>query len=157
MLRHYTANKGLSNIQISVPAAARKLRVLQATDGSPYEQVDSGLDPFRNWLRSRVVPFAFQEDKGWKDAKALNDAKVFCQTVGAQLWKNYIKKKEFDPASWPEERIRLCALGMEGLGLAFAFPHSVPKASLPLFWARGHVTAFGSSLDWTPLFPDADS
>ena len=113
---------------------------------------------FLDQLRSRVIPFAFQDDKGWKDGASLGRARVFSEQVGEQLWRSYIvKRKNFDPGSWPAERMRLCALGMEGLGLTFAFPHSVPKASLPLFWARGQVTFGGISLDWVPLLPDADN
>lgn len=44
---------------------------------------------------------------------------------------------------------------MYGLGMALAFGHSVPKASLPLFWMDGDVTIGANSLKWQPLFPDA--
>jgi hypothetical protein len=119
-------------------------------------QLEEDDDAFKGRLRSRVVPFAFQEDKGWKDADSLLRARSFCEQVGAQLWRNYIQKKHFDLGAWPDARIQLCALGMEGLGLTFAFPHSVPKASLPLLWAGGKITAYGTSLEWVPLFPNAD-
>ena len=162
MLRQYMVSNALPNIQISVSPAARKVRVLfappvvpSALAGAP--SAGGGQSAFQDLLRSRVVPFAFQEDKGWKDAASLLTAKVFCQRVGEQLWRNYIAKKNFDPHRWPDDRMRLCSLGMEGLGLTLAFPHSVPKASLPLFWARGPVTIDGTSLDWVPLLPEADS
>lgn len=156
ILRRYMASNALPNIQIAVSAAARKLRVLHMQPGTAMAQVEDDDSKFLARLRSRVVPFAFQDDKGWKDAESLRRAKAFCETIGEQLWRSYIGKKNFNLASWPEERIKLCALGMEGLGLTFAFPHSVPKASLPLLWARGRVTAHGMSLDWIPLFPNAD-
>jgi len=156
MLRKYMATNALPNIQIAVSAAARRLRVLHG----PPPAVTVGLadddEAFRARLRSRVVPFAFQDDKGWKDAAALVRARTFCENVGAQLWQSYLEKKNFDLSAWPDSRVKLCALGMEGLGLTFAFPHSVPKASLPLLWARGKVTAHATSLDWIPLFPNAD-
>lgn len=155
MLRRYLDSNALPNIQIAVSAAARKLRVLHGPP--PADAVEGeGDDAFRARLRSRVIPFAFQDDKGWKDAASRLRARTFCENLGAQLWRNYITKKNFDLSAWPEDRIKLCALGMEGLGLTFAFPHSVPKASLPLLWARGKVTAYGTSLDWIPLFPNAD-
>jgi len=154
MLRHYTTSRSLPNIQIGVSAAARKLRVLQPMEPQNGPVLDD--HAFRAQLRSRVVPFAFQNDKGWKGADSMLRAKSFCETIGSQLWKSYIGKKGFDLEAWPDDRIKLCALGMEGLGLTFAFPHSVPKASLPVFWARGRVEAYSSSLEWIPLFPDAD-
>jgi hypothetical protein len=156
MLRRYTASNGLPNIQIAVSAAARKFRVLSESLPTEAVQLEEDDDAFKGRLRSRVVPFAFQEDKGWKDADSLLRARSFCEQVGAQLWRNYIQKKHFDLGAWPDARIQLCALGMEGLGLTFAFPHSVPKASLPLLWAGGKITAYGTSLEWVPLFPNAD-
>ena len=156
IVRHYTAKNGLPNIQIAVSAAARKFRVLQLPSLQANGQ--SGDDEtFRRDLRSRVIPHAFQDDKEWKNAEVRDRARGFCETVGAQLWLSYIAKKNFDQQCWPDERIKRCALGMESLGLAFAFPHSVPKASLPIFWARGTVTVDDVSLDWVPLFPNADN
>ncbi len=162
-LRQYAASHSLPNVQVIVSAAAKTLRVLsEAASSNPPNNLNGhGLPDdktFRDQLRSRVVPFAFQDDKGWKSPASRSRARAFCENVGEQLWRSYItKKKDFDAASWPEERIKRCALGMEGLGLTFAFPHSVPRASLPLFWARGRVTLAGTTLNWVPLFPDADS
>ena len=123
---------------------------------SQNQPTDSAEEAFRTHLRSRVVPFAFQDDKGWKDPASLLRARAFCAKVGEQLWLSYITRKNFDLVAWPDDRIRRCALGMEGLGLTFAFPHSVPKASLPVLWARGRVTLNGVSIDWVPLLPNAD-
>jgi hypothetical protein len=156
MLRRYLASNALPNIQIAISAAARRFRVLSALPTIDVAQLEDDAE-FRDWLRSKVVPFAFQDDKGWDDNESLRRAKAFCENVGVQLWSSYISKKNFDLTSWPENRLNLCALGMEGLGLTFAFPHSIPKASLPLLWARGNVTAYGNSLFWKPLFPNADS
>jgi len=159
MLRRYMASNSLPNIQITVSAAARKVRVLYGTPDtlpSPDELADDE-DLFRARLRSRVVPFAFQDDSGWKDPSSRLRAKTFCENIGEQLWRSYIAKKNFDMSAWPNERIRRCALGMEGLGLTFAFPHSIPKASLPVLWARGRVTLNGTSINWVPLLPNADA
>ncbi len=161
MLRRYMALNSLPNIQITVSPAARKVRVLYGVSSVPLSLDGTPLDideeTFRAGLRSRVIPFAFQDDKGWKDANSLHRAKMFCERVGEQLWRSYIMKKGFDLSAWPSERISRCALGMEGLALTFAFPHSVPKASLPVLWARGRVTLEGTSLDWTPLLTNADT
>lgn len=160
VLRRYMATNSLLNVHITISAAVRKIRVLLQKPMvlSVNEVLPQNEDKlFREALLSRVVPFALQDDKGWKDENARQRARAFCENVGEQLWRAYLTKKNFDLASWPEDRIKLCALGMEGLGLTLAFPHSVPKASLPLFWARGKVTLNGVSLNWTPLFPDADT
>lgn len=162
VLRRYMASNSLPNIQITVSAAARKVRVLYAAPdvlSSPggTELAEDDDETFRARLRSSVVPFAFQDDKGWKPGASLLRAKTFCENVGEQLWRSYIAKKSFDLRAWSDDRIRLCALGMEGLGLSFAFPHSVPKASLPVFWARGRVTLNGTSVEWIPLLPNADT
>jgi len=156
MLRHYMGSNALPNIQIAVSAAARRIRVLHGPPPADSEHVVDDDGAFRARLRSRVVPFAFQYDKGWKDEGSRLRARSFCEDVGMQLWRNYITKKNFDPGAWPEDRIRRSALGMEGLGLTFAFPHSVPKATLPLLWARGKVTTHATSVEWLPLFPNAD-
>jgi hypothetical protein len=155
MMRRYLSLNALPNIQIAVSAAARRFRVLHTHPTTETAKLQDN-NAFLDWLRARVVPFAFQDDKGWKDKDSLLRARNFCENVGTQLWRSYITRKNFDPTSWPKDRVNLCALGMEGLGLTFAFPHSVPKASLPLLWARGNVTAYGTSLFWKPLFPNAD-
>jgi hypothetical protein len=161
ILRRYMASNSLPNIQIAVGGAARKVRVLYGKADllpTPDESKLSHDDEtFRSRLRSRVVPFAFQDDKGWRDEASRLRAQTFCANVGEQLWRSYIEKKKFDLGAWPGDRIQRCALGMEGLGLTFAFPHSVPKASLPVLWARGRVTLDGRSIDWLPLLPNADT
>ncbi len=154
MLRRYMVSNALTNVQITLGGAARKVRVLY---GAPCPVGPVNDEQFRDQLRARVIPFSFQDDKGWKDASSRLRAQTFCENIGEQLWRNYLAKKNFDLSAWPDDRIRRCALGMEGLGLAFAFPHSVPKASLPVLWARGNVKLDGASIDWIPLLPNADS
>jgi hypothetical protein len=162
LMRQYAAANGLPNIQIVTGAAARKFSVLLG-DSSPFvaskeeRSENDRMKEYRSYLRSKVEPIAFQERMGWKDDTARSRAREFCEVVGEQLWKNYIVKKNLDLNDWPDERISLCALGMERLGLTFAFSHSVPKASLPVFWSRGKVTFRGVTIDWAPLFPNADT
>jgi len=150
----------LPNIQVKISAAAKKICVLRAQH--PVMASADLYDPASKesrlqGLRSRVIPFAFQEDKGWKTESARNRAMRFCEEIGKQLWTNYLRGKKFDLDRWSDERIAQCSLGMEGLGLTFAFPHSVPKATLPLFWARGRVTFQECSIDWIPLLPHGDT
>jgi hypothetical protein len=158
ILRKYLASNALNNVQIN-SSAARTMRVLLKSDGPHLSNEElSQMDDvtFRDELRTRVVPFAFQDRQGWKDEPARDRAQSFCENVGEQLWRAYIEKKQFGSSSWPDDRIKLCALGMEGLGLTVAFPHSVPKATLPVFWATGRVTFNGKSIDWMPLLPNSD-
>lgn len=86
------------------------------------------------------------------------DMKVFCADVGRQLFVNYIeimKTRRADYKDWRPEKLNRCGLGMWGFGMAFAFAHSVPKASLPLLWAEGKVTWDGATVEnWAPLFPN---
>lgn len=153
-LRNYCAKHGLPNLQVSVPSASRKIRVLKmpSTPTDIEANQSASEDP-----SGRVEPHAFQDDKGWKSTTAKERALRFCTAIGEQLWSQYVSKKGFDLLRWPSYRIKRCALGMDGLGLTFAFPHSVPKATLPLFWARGLVKWEDAELDWNPLFPNSDS
>lgn len=160
-LHRYLVKNRLLNIHIDSACAAKKFSVL--TDPPPYKQ-NGELDPcniddatFLESLRQRVSPYAFQSDRGWKSAPLETKAREFCENVGQQLWSCYLKQKTFDMTSWPVERVARCSLGMEGVGLTFAFAHSVPKATLPLFWAKGTVTINGKSKMWQPLFPYADT
>ena len=86
------------------------------------------------------------------------DMRAFCTDVGRQLFVNYIeimKKRRSDYQDWPPEKLERCSLGMWGFGIAFAFAHSVPKASLPLLWGEGTVTWSGATVsNWKPLFPN---
>jgi hypothetical protein len=84
---------------------------------------------------------AFSNRELWGDGVERSKAIAFCRDVGFQLYREYLRSKtEVDGwAEWPEDRIREYALGTRSLGLSIAFAHSVPKASLPLFWAFGKV------------------
>ena len=163
VLRQYLSSNSLPNVQVILNGAARKIRVLRPAEPRQFQNdapqagySDNGRLN-QDQVLSRVVPFAFQDDKGWWDSGILLTAKTFCENVGEQLWRSYITKKpNFESKAWPDARIRRCALGMDGLGLTFAFPHSVPRATLPVFWARARVTVRGTSINWIPLFPNAD-
>ena len=97
---------------------------------------------------------AFENISVWKSEEKALRAKTFCYDVGLQLFRHYLEWRGL-AGKWEESRILHCGLGMYGLGMAVAFGHSVPKASLPLFWMDGDVTIGGNSLKWQPLFPDA--
>jgi len=86
-----------------------------------------------------------------------DEALEFCTSIGQQLFDSYLKhmqdSKGWTP--WPDDKRKICALGMHGLGLLHVFGHSVPKAALPLLWASGPVSWKGRTIDWHPLFQNA--
>ncbi|WP_445368961.1 phosphoribosyltransferase-like protein [Methylomonas sp. BW4-1] len=105
-----------------------------------------------------IDPYIFQELHNWKPEQK-QKAQELCKDIGKQLWRLYISQKfgnDFDQNKWPTARIELCSLGKDGIGLAFAFTHSVPKATLPIFWARGevflNVNGHNKKIYWEPLF-----
>jgi len=109
-----------------------------------------------------VLP-AFQDENIWENPTKRKMAISFCKKIGRQLFENYInhQTKSNEWSKWPEERIDQSALGMQHLGLALAFAHTVPKASLPLFWWKGKVSIktpknYEKSIVWEPLFPKTD-
>lgn len=104
-----------------------------------------------------ISPFAFGDRHLWGMEKEAHQAEAICRSIGEQLFTRYIEAqvhlKGWD--MWPAEKLQKCALGMWGLGLLHAFSHSVPKASLPVFWAGGDVELDGRKVNWKPLFPRA--
>lgn len=106
--------------------------------------------------RSHICCHAFTNLDYWRDAGKQSDlvtrAIAVCRELGEGLFRNYLDSVTY---KWPPEKISECALGMHGLGLALAFSHSIPKAALPLFWAKGEVTFQGKKINWMPLFENA--
>lgn len=153
MVQHYMAAHSLPNFQVSVGNAVRKILVL-AKESVPSPDDATIAAEIVDLLRSRVTPFAFQEGRGWKDSGTLSQAVAFCQSVGEQLWRSRLERLQ---KKWPDEIVRRCALGgKESLGLTIAFPYSVPKGTLPLFWIGGRVNLNGATIQWQPLIPAAD-
>lgn len=101
---------------------------------------------------NHLIVQTFQNSIFWVDDRQREVAIEYCRSVGDQLFRNYLGWMNY---KWPEEKIRPCALGMFGLGLNLGFAHSIPKATLPLFWMGGKVSYGGKKVRWTPLFPNA--
>ncbi len=114
------------------------------TDGTFFEQGISNCprDPDSHIDRPALMG-------PWRLIKKKTAAQDFCEHVGTQLFTQYLQRRGH---TWPAMKIQRCALGMCGLGLAMASCHSVPKASLPVFWMDGKVTHDNSTLEWVPLF-----
>ena len=71
ILRYYTASNSLPNIQVALSTAARKFRVLNKTADAGSTDESENEYTFRNRLRSRVEPYAFQADQGVERLKFL--------------------------------------------------------------------------------------
>ncbi len=153
-LETFLSMNGLSNINVK-PSADGLIAnltpegIAAVAEGRFFVQ-DEHLCPVAPEIHLKTP--AFQDLWVWKDEERVIRATRFCCDVGLQLFRAYLKWKEWE---WDEKRILHCGLGMYGLGLAVAFGHSVPKASLPLFWMEGEVKIGKHSLSWQPLFPDA--
>ncbi|MGA2797758.1 MAG: hypothetical protein ABSE63_09280 [Thermoguttaceae bacterium] len=100
-----------------------------------------------------ISPVAFRDALIWGDQERIERAIIFCRTVGEQLFRHYLAAMQW--TSWHEERIHQASLGVCSSGLALAFAHSVPKATLPLFWMNGRVRLGNKEIEWCPLFPFA--
>jgi hypothetical protein len=101
---------------------------------------------------SSVKRAAFCSLAVWHDDDRRHRAIDFCTTIGRQLFKSYIESRG---KPWPERKIAEASLGVRGLALALAFTHSVPKETLPLFWAGGEVMWNSKKTKWIPLFENA--
>lgn len=102
-------------------------------------------------IDNNIDPIVFR-DPIWGQKK--DRAMELCRRVGQDLWKDYLGRKN---KSVSDEQLSDRALGSANMAFAFAFSHSVPKATLPLFWCSGKVQRKnGESFDWTPLFPNAE-
>lgn len=132
---------------------ARLAQIAPILELAAHEERRQKLREFRHELTKQIVPVPWSSD-------AVIDQKLreLCQGLGAQLWRTFLiaRHGQVDSDRWPDSRIQKCGLGMEGMGLTFAFAHSIPRASLPVLWGTGKVRAAdGADIDWFPLFPRA--
>lgn len=97
---------------------------------------------------------AFISNIYWND-QSRSEAVNFCKSVGYQLFKEYIDNMCTNGGwnKWDNRKLSQSALGMHGCGLALALAHTVPKATLPLFWGSGQVSYKSYKTEWSPLFP----
>ncbi len=167
VLREYLDSQGLSDC-IEVSNTGEEIRVLtfegeKSLASKNFWRREGETDVIACPEKYMRLP-AFSNPKVWGTCEKEREKAVqFCKKVGYQLFYNYLKMKK-DTASWgdwPNAKVRECALGMRSLGLSLAFAHSVPKASLPLFWAAGPVKVSGRpnrrnrTVTWVPLFRSA--
>jgi len=153
-LQKFLDTNGLGNIDISVPEP----HIIENLTEAGMTAIKDGTFflPGKRYCpadpASHLIRLAFANLKVWKTPERVTRAVKFCEHVGLQLFRQYLAWKAYP---WQEERIVSCALGMCGLGLCLAYSHSVPKASLPLFWADGEVVSGHKTNHWQPLFAEA--
>lgn len=158
IVRDYLKANALDNIVVAEPAGGA-LAVLSEsgrrhlTTNSPF-RMESGIKLLAR--SSDIDPPTFSE-RLWRGRR--DRARELCEEVGYRLWKGYVgeqvRTQGWSWEKWPADRLRECRLGMRGLGLALAFPHSVPKATLPVFWAGSSSSLEEGAVDWCPLFENA--
>lgn len=135
-LRHVEL-KAFETIEVLSPVGRQRLAegTLFSNDG----KIDS----------DSISPRIFQDARWFGDVTA---AISLCEAVGRDLWKDYWDAKGKPITADNLDRV---ALGASNLGFALAFPFSVPKVTLPLFWCSGIVKGHSRNFQWTPLFPNA--
>jgi hypothetical protein len=141
--------EGLSNIVIDVDGNSplltlTPLGVSGITSGSLYDEHDCIAN-----ISDNVIRMAFTPLEIWETIERASTAMSFCATIGRQLYKNYLSKRN---KSMSEQMLDEASLGIRGLALALAFSHSVPKETLPLFWSGSKIIWNGKEFNWTPLF-----
>ncbi|MGY2409761.1 phosphoribosyltransferase-like protein [Pseudomonas pergaminensis] len=156
MVRRYLQDEGLNNISIfSASPLELASPTLLTKIGDPAFPID-GLRA-NGPMAGDINPFLISSLSSALTPDQCENARLFCNSLGRQLWVNYLTQmktlKDWD--MWPDEKLDNCALGMHGLGLTHAFGHSVPKASLPLLWGSGPVQWGGKTIEWKPLFKNA--
>jgi hypothetical protein len=141
--------EGLSNIIIDVDGNSplltlTPLGVSGIGSGSLYDEHDCIANISDNVMRMAFTPLEI-----WETVERASRAMLFCATIGRQLYKNYLSKRN---KSMSEQMLDEAALGIRGLALALAFSHSVPKETLPLFWSGSKIIWNGKEFNWSPLF-----
>ncbi|OOE10957.1 hypothetical protein BSR09_06695 [Stutzerimonas degradans] len=156
MVRRYLQDEGLNNISVfSASPLELASPTLLANIADPAFPID-GLRA-NGPLAGDIHPFLINSLSSALTPEQCECARSFCSSIGRQLWVNYVTQMGILKGweMWPDEKLDNCALGMHGLGLAHAFGHSVPKASLPLLWGSGPVQWGGKTIEWKPLFKNA--
>ncbi|HEV7318814.1 MAG TPA: hypothetical protein VGO04_09425 [Ensifer sp.] len=157
LLRRYLDDNELPNVEIhcsDVLQIAQPELLAQMRDPSFALSSIRDAGPESALLRPHV--FEALKGQGMSHGDVAR-AVAFSKTVGAQLFSNYVDAMKVTAgwSAWAPEKIERASVGMHGLGLTHGFSHSIPKASLPLFWGSGKVQLNGSEVNWSPLFPNS--
>jgi len=148
-IRQFLVHHGLRNISIKtdgahlIPLLTPK-GLLSLQSGTLYDAAGSLRDADQNMQRS-IFQF-------WPAAEKQERAICFCTEIGRQLYARYLESQgKQKPQHWIDE----CALGVRSAALTLAFGHSIPKETLPLFWAHGTILWNNRPFTWHPLFEGA--
>lgn len=158
LLSRFLECEGLTNITVSVPEN-NYLPILTEFGGQCISECVNIKDLWKNGPPNNVIrPWIFRDRSIWGGLDRMMIAQRVLQHLGAQLFTRYIERQIalLGWKMWPNEKIEKCALGCWNAGLAFGFSHSIPKATLPVFWSGGDVEISGKKLNWVPLFHNAD-
>ncbi|KVG57512.1 hypothetical protein WS79_01220 [Burkholderia territorii] len=145
-LRRALAKLGLDRVQLTY--SSNLIEVLSPLGQSRLAEETLFSDDGKVEADS-VLPRVFQTTV-WGTRAA--DATQYCEAIGRDLWASYWKRKDKPVSADMLDRV---ALGASNLGFAMAFPFSLPKVTLPLFWCAGEVTGHKKKISWEPLFPNA--
>lgn len=153
-LRRFLDLNELPNINIEVPSEGL-LEILTpngkiALENNTFYESDPELTNCVREVEKNIYRKALAGP--WRDDAQLERATNFLQRIGGELFREYLSRALY---KWDERKIAPCAFGMHGLGLVLGFSHSIPKSSLPVFWADGTISAPSGTCNWTPLFPNA--
>jgi hypothetical protein len=154
LVERFCRDKGLPNIKV---LSAQKLIVAPATllDGLAQGRFDLSVMREAGPVGHALVPHIVSAlALSGMTSGHIDTAREFCANVGRQLFEHYLQAMVTTRSwtMWEPDKLGQASLGMHGLGLTQAFAHSVPKATLPLFWASGDVSYNGRRLRWKPLF-----
>jgi hypothetical protein len=157
IVQKYLEVSGITNVALTVPPP----QVIEVLTAAGKEWISNATDVAELWQQGppvgAVSPFVLQDTATWGGEGSISSVRKVLEGVGQQLFRRYLESKveSSNWTMWPDEKIAKCGMGMWGLGLAIAFSHSVPKATLPHFWSEGEVKFNGVTINWLPLFPNS--
>jgi len=156
LIQRYARDNDLKNVgvwcgkTVSI-AAPGTMEIIQNTSENISDLFESGP------RAGMVTPHLIKKAEQSLSPEKLDQLRNFFGVIGRQLFDNYLTRQVRDSnwTMWSEEKRQKSSLGKDNFCLSHAFAHSVPKATLPLFWSYGNVTFNGRSVDWRPLFENA--
>lgn len=150
MLKRFLAEHNLNHIVVDIPQE-RTFSVLDARGEFAIDDPATNVNTlWGNGIDADLVtPYIFSDKSKWGNATEHDEVKIFFLQIGRQLFVNYLQSQVLAKGwiMWSDAKIDKCAYGMWNLGLVTAFGHSVPKATIPLFWASWPVSLHRKKID----------
>ena len=150
--RHFLEKNQLDSVELWLGDKQRFVRVLRPdlNNDAIKEQWNSSPNQFDEWLSAQVIPQIFQVPRLW--GSQLAEAKELCELIGSQLIEKYALDHQ---KNWSDSLKQSFSIGAGRFGCTTAFPHSIPKVCVPLFWLGGAIRINSGIVNWQPLFYDA--